>query len=140
MITNCVVTLYNNYKDAMEKVYFKKTIIRSANWQSTEVTTIASNVLVSADAINIFIPFNADFEGKTYLEPKAWAKLSEIDKDKYFTFSKTDRIVKGISSYEWSLTNPITNLDKLDNVATIMSITVNDNGSNRMKHYQLGAK
>lgn len=140
MLTNCDVTLYNNYKDSMEKVHFKKTVIKSANWQPNQTKTIVNNVLVSADSINIFIPFNADFEGKTYLEPKAWSKLSETDKDKYFTFAATDRIVKGISSYEWSLTNTITNLDKMDNVATIMSIVVNDNGSNRLRHFQLGAK
>lgn len=136
MITNCDVTLYNNYKDSMEKVHFKKTVIKSANWQPTQTKTIVNNVLVTADSINIFIPFTANFEGKTYLEPKAWAKLSEIDKDKYFTFSSTDRMVKGISTYEWSLTN----LDKMDNVATIMSIVVNDNGSNRMKHFMIGGK
>lgn len=144
MKTNCNVTLYNKHSIG-DKIYYKKTIIKGANWQSSKVqafsnTETGKGTLNSADVINIFIPFLANFEGKTYLEPKSWIKLSETDKDKYFTFSNTDFIVKGECAFDWSLTNPITNLTKLDNVATIISIIINDNGSMAMRHYQLGGK
>jgi len=144
MKTNCNVTLYNKYSVG-DKSCYKKTIIKGANWQGSKVQAISNTetgkgTINSADVINIWIPFTSNFEGKTYLEPKAWIRLSETDKDKYFTFSSTDLIVKGECTYDWSSTNPITNLTKLDNVATIMSIIINDNGSMAMRHYQLGCK
>jgi hypothetical protein len=150
MKTNCNVTLYNKYSIG-DKACYKKTIIKGANWQGSKVqafsnTETGKGTLNSADVINIFIPFTSKFEGntptetKTYIDPKSWAKLSETDKDKYFTFSNTDFIVKGECAFDWGLTNPITNLTKIDNVATIMSVVINDNGSMAMRHYQLGGK
>lgn len=141
MITNTDITLYNSYVDDIEKTKYKKTIIKGVNWQDSKVKTIANNTLVSADSIDIYIPFLADFQGKTYLDEKAWNKLSESEKNNHFTFKATDRIVKGECSFEFVGTNTVKNLDNsYDNVATIMSVIINDNGSPSMKHFQIGAK
>lgn len=141
MITNTDITLYNSYVDSMEITKYKKTIIKGVNWQGTVTKTIVNNILQSADSINVYIPFLADFSGKTYLEPKAWLKLSEVDKGKYFTFKATDRIVKGQCDFEFTGTATVKNLDSsYDNVISIMSIIKNDNGSPSMRHWNIGGK
>lgn len=148
MQTNCSITLYNKYIDkTTTKECYKKTIIEKANWQggsqsSMATTTTGKGVLNVVDSINIFIPFINNFSSKTYIEPKAWNKLLDIDRDNFFTFQQTDFIVKGVCSFEFvPVTNLIGNLTKdYDNVITIMSAIVNDNGSKYMKHYSVGGK
>jgi hypothetical protein len=140
-MTNTDITLYNSYVDDLERTKYKKTIIKGVNWQGTVTKTIVNNVLQSADSINVYIPFLADFSGKTYLEPKAWLKLSEADKDLYFTFKATDRIVKGQCDFEFTGTATVKNLDiSYDNVVTIMSVVKNDNGSPSIKHFMIGGR
>lgn len=141
MITNSDITLYNSYVDDMEVTRWKKTIIREVNWQGAVNKTIANNTLQSADSINVYIPFLSDFSGKEYRDYKSWLKLSEEDKDKYFTFKETDRIVKGICDFEFTGSNTVKMLDNnYDNVITIMSIIENDNGSPNMQHWGIGGK
>lgn len=141
MITNADITLYNSYVDDMERTKYKKTIIKGVNWQGTVTRTIVNNTLQSADSIDIYIPFLADFSEKIYIEPKAWSRLSETEKDKYFTFKATDKIVKGECDFEFIGSNTVKNLENsYDDVVTIMSVIKNDDGSPSMKHFQIGAK
>lgn len=140
MITNCSITLYNHYSDSLGKVWYKRTFIDKANWQEIQNKDLVNNMLQSADSINIFIPYLNKFENKTFLNYKAWLKLSEEDKNNYFTFAATDRIVKGECEFVFDATSKITTLDAMDNVGTIMSVINNDNGSMSMKHFQIGAK
>jgi hypothetical protein len=147
MKSNCSVTIYNQYTSGAGKKSYKKTIIKFANWQGKEIATASSaestkGMLNIASETNVFIPFINDFQGKTYVDPKSWdTRALDADRDKYFTFQQTDRIVKGVCSYEFdAVNNPITKLDTFDNVVTIMSAIVNDNGSLRMQHYQIGGK
>ncbi len=148
MQTNCSITLYNKYIDkTTTKECYKKTIIEKANWQggtqsSMATTTTGKGVLNVVDSINIFIPFVNNFSDKAYIEPKAWLKLADVDRDKYFTFQQTDFIVKGECTFEFvPTTSPITNLtSNYDNVITIMSAIKNDNGSKYMGHWQIGGK
>ena len=150
MLTETTITLYNKYKTATGDKY-KKTIIRKdsrntgATWQGQKIATVSNTesgkgMLNMADSINIRIPLNNNFEGKSYIDAKAWLKLLETDRDKYFTLQIGDKVVKGECSYEFSSTNLITNLDTFDNVITIMSTKVNNYGSKMMQHYAVGGK
>jgi hypothetical protein len=150
MQTETSITLYNKYKDkSTGKEMYTRTIIKKATWhggtEATVSTTETSKGTVNmAKAINIRIPiyFGNDFGGgKTYIDEKAWNKLSDDDKlNKYFTFQEGDRVVKGECTYEFSATNPITNLNIVDNVVSIMVYKVNDYGSKFLQHYYLGGK
>lgn len=138
MKTNCTATLYNHYINPdTERTTYKRTVIKNVNWQECQKTAVTEKGLLSANQINIFIPFNADFEGKEYIGPHEYGKLSEEDKNKYFTFDNDDYIVKG--EIDESLTVD-TLKKKCDNVATIISVLICDNCSNNMKHYEVGAK
>jgi hypothetical protein len=142
MITNCSITLYNKYTDKTTlKEAYKRTVIEKASWQGQQDKIVSSNVLQSADSVSIRIPFVNEFENKAYIEPKAWLKLVDSERDKYFTFQSTDRIVKGECDFIQSSTNPITNLTaNYDNVVSVMSIKVNDYGSKALNHYHLGGR
>jgi hypothetical protein len=149
MKTNCSITLYNKFTNkTTTKEEYKKTVIKRAMWQNKQLAAVSTTesgkgALNSADIFNIYIPLsNNDFGNKKYIEPNAWNKLSDADKDKYFTFQKLDFAVKGECSFEFNaITNPITNLSKnFDNVCSIMSTKVNDFGSSALSHYEIGGK
>ncbi|OOM17218.1 hypothetical protein CLSAB_19380 [Clostridium saccharobutylicum] len=146
MLTETTITLYNQYITKDGKKPYAKAVIERATWHGETVETISTTEtskgsLFVADTVNIRIPiYNNNFGGKSYIEPKAWIKLSDADRPKYFTIQLNDRVVKGICAYEYSELNPITNLDKLDNVATILSKKVNNFGSNFMQHYRIVGK
>ncbi len=138
MKTNTLATLYNHYTDKeTERVLYKRTVITSVNWQGEQKTAVTDKGLISANQIDILIPFNSDFEGKGYIGPKEYRRLADEDKDKYFTFDNDDFIVKG------EVNESITATDlkkKYDNVGTILSTLICDKGSIPLRHYQIGAK
>ncbi|WP_252237413.1 DUF6751 family protein [Clostridium sp. ZBS17] len=138
MKTNTIATLYNHYTDKeTERTVYKRTVITSVNWQEKLKTTVTDKGLISANIISVFIPFNSDFEGKEYIGPKAYKRLSEEEKDKYFTFDNDDFIVKG----EIDEFITIDTLKKsYDNVATIISTIICDKGSLAIRHYEVGAE
>ncbi len=137
MKTNTRATLYNHYTDKEGKTVYKRTVINSVNWQKQQKTNVADKGLLSADQINVFIPFNADFEGKEYIGPKEFRRLSEEEKDKYFTFDNDDYIVKGEIEEEVTVADI---KKKYDNVVTIISVLICDNGSPSIRHFEIGGK
>ncbi|NFS12785.1 hypothetical protein FDE77_16350 [Clostridium botulinum] len=138
MKTNTIATLYNHYIDKeTERTVYKRTVITKVNWQEEQKTAATDKGIVSANIIRVFIPFNSDFEEKDYIEPKAYKRLSEEDKNRYFTFDNDDFIVKG------EVNESITATDlkkKYDNVGTILSTLICDKGSIPLRHYEIGAK
>lgn len=138
MRTNSTATLYNHYTNPdTERTAYKRTVIKNVNWQEYQKTSVTEKGLLSANQINVFIPFNADFEGREYIGPKEFKRMSEEDKDKYFTFDNDDYIVKG--EIDENLTVD-TLKKKYDNVVTIISVLICDNGSPSIRHFEIGAK
>jgi hypothetical protein len=152
MLTETTITLYNKYIDKTTlKECYKKTIITKdslktgATWHGEKLATVSTTEAGKgsvniADIINIRIPIINNFSDKTYISPKDWLRLTDSDRDKYFTFQTGDRIVKGECAYEFSNTNLITKLDAYDNAVSIMSIKINDYGSKSLQHYMIGGK
>lgn len=155
MKTNCSITLYNKYTEkSTQKTLYKKTVIKKinaitgANWQGQPfVATVNSaesskGVVNIVSSINVFIPMINNLSGKSYIDPIAWRGLADIDRDKYFTFQEQDYIAKGECDFKDNANmNEIPSLSKTkDNVITIMSAIVNDNGSPRMRHFMIGGK
>lgn len=138
MRTNSTATLYNHYTDnETEKTVYKRTVITSVNWQKQQKTAVIDKGLVSADQIKVFIPFNADFEGKEYIGPKEYRRLSNEDKENYFTFDNNDYIVKGEVPEDVT----VESIKKsYDNVATIISVVICANGSPSIRHFEIGGK
>lgn len=134
MYTNTDITLFNAYIDSDDITHYNKTVIHNANWQSKKVSSVSDKGLNSANETNIFIPVLAICE-KQYIEPKKFNKLT--DKAGYFTFKAQDKVIKGIFEGEIKSEK---DFNKLDNVATILTVSDNRFGSLNMQHFQLVCK
>lgn len=145
MITNADITIYNSYYDKNEgKNKYQRTYLRGVNFQtSNSIKNDRVRGLISDDTVSIYIPFTVDSEDKKYIKPKAFNRLSEYERENYFTFNTTDKIVRDIIDFEITGENGenIAYLDNYyDDVYTITNVTTNDNGSLDMQHWRVGAK
>lgn len=132
MITNTDITVFNSYIDEDDNTLYSPTVIHDVNWQSEEKVTVSDKGLVSADEIKIYIPVTS-LNGIEYVPRKAYNSLK--DKTGYFTLKEGDKIVKG--EYTGTI-NTIKDFNKLDNVATIISVADNRYGSISMQHFEVG--
>lgn len=137
MLTNTDVTIFNTYTGDDEVTKYIKTLIPSVNWQEVEKATVTDKKLSTAKEINIFIPVTSIPNGKTYIGPKAYANLSLDEVENYFTFSAQDKVYKG--NYEGNI-NSSKDFNKLDDIATIMTVEDNRIGSLSMRHFMLGCE
>ena len=132
MITNTDITVFNSYIDEDDNTLYSPTVIHDVNWQSEEKVTVSDKGLISADEIKIYIPVTS-LNGIEYVPRKAYNSLK--DKTGYFTLKEEDKIVKGEYMGEIS---SIKDFNKLDNVATIISVADNRYGSISMQHFEVG--
>lgn len=143
MLTNTSITLYNKYLNRDTGLHeWHRTYISVANWQGEIGVSVGDKGLNSADSVNIYIPMDADFEGKTYVGPKAYANLSPNALAQHFTFAPNDKIVKGTIAFEITGTRPntIAGLESgFDDVLNITSVAIWDQGGYPMRHYKIGA-
>lgn len=135
MITNADITIYNKYIDNNTRtVKYKKTYLYGVNWQEKQAINIgdkSTNKAYSIDIVTVYIPFTVS-SLKVYIEPTKYYKLSEEEKNNYFTINNEDIIARGI------IDKDIMKISDLDNGVLIDSIITNDNGSYFMKHWQVG--
>ena len=134
MITNTDITVFNSYIDEDDNTLYSPTVIHDVNWQSEEKVTVSDKGLVSADEIKIYIPVTS-LNGIEYVPRKAYNSLK--DKTGYFTLKEGDKIVKGEDT---GTINTIKDFNKLDNVATIISVKDNRYGSLSMQHFEVGGE
>lgn len=135
MITNADITIYNKYIDNNTRtVKYKKTYLYGVNWQEKQTINIgdkSTNKAYSIDIVTVYIPFTVS-SLKAYIEPTKYYKLSEEEKNNYFTINNEDIIARGI------IDKDIMKISDLDNGVLIDSVITNDNGSYFMKHWQVG--
>lgn len=115
------ITIYNKYYDPYNDIYkYQRTVIKGVNWQSKRTGTVSDKGLLLADSTLIFID-----KLDNYISPKRFAKLESIEREKYFTLTIGDKIVKGEVDFEiigiknYSI-NDLNN--EFDDVITIKSI------------------
>lgn len=121
LFKNADITLYNKYYDLASDTYkYQRTIIKGVNWQGKRNGTVSDKGLLLADSTLIFID-----KVDTYISPKKFAKLSDEDREKYFTFAPGDKIVKGEVEFEITGVKPhrLADLEnEFDNVIDIKSV------------------
>ena len=136
MITNATATLYNHYTDpTTERTVYKRTFLGKVSWNVLQKTGFENKTLISDDMASIYIPFNS-ITDKTYIDPKAFRKLSDEDKEHYFTLDNDDYIVKGEIDSSLSFDS----VKKTNETYNIISVRISDFGSKRMHHYEVSAK
>lgn len=139
MLSNNDITLYNSYYDKVtDTTKYKRTYLYGVDWQGKQSVTVSEKGLLSADSIQIFIPYDVNYS-KQYIGPKAFERLSEHEKDNYFTFKSGDKIVKGIIDFELTGIKP-NNADYLeknyDDVINIISVV----DCELTRHWEIGGK
>lgn len=139
MRTNADMTIYNSYYDAENDcTRYKRTYLYGVNWQSTQVVSVDGKGLNSVDTLVILVPFSIKTEPKrTYIPPRAYDRLTDAERDNYFTFKADDKVVKGIIDKEITL---IKELEQYDDMFTIDSVIPCDEGSCSVRHWEVGGK
>lgn len=149
MKTNAEATLYNKYINPTTRAdEFQRTVLPAVYWENRRaVNKIASGGDIKADKALIMIPQS---EGDDYLDPVAWQALA--DKTGKWTLQPGDMIVRGkvtdeitdevIDELTEEVTPAFTVSDlkrKYDDVLNITSVDWMNAGSDRMKHWEVGA-
>lgn len=121
LFKNSDITVYNKYYDPYNDMYkYQRTVVKGVNWQSKRTGTVSDKGLLLADSTLIFID-----KLDNYISPKRFAKLESIEREKYFTLTIGDKIVKGEVDFEiigiknYSI-NDLNN--EFDDVITIKSV------------------
>ena len=119
---NADITIYNKYYDANSDANrYQRTIIKGVNWQSKRNATVNDKGVNVAYTTLIFLDSLPN-----YVDSRTFAKLDDIDRPNYFTFTELDKIVKGTIDYEVTGIKPntIANLENEYETVTVMASQV----------------
>lgn len=131
-----VATLLNSQMDA-ETGYdvYNATVIKGVSWHNTVAATVSTSGLLAANQYIVRIPADADFGGKSYVDPIAY---KTADPSACFTLQRGDLLVKGIIGE--------TNNIKLSSIQercaegfTVLSVTDNRSAPNA-QHWKVVGK
>lgn len=132
-LCNETITVFNaKYDSVTGKDVYNPTVITGVSWYCEIAANVDAKGLKAADKVTIRVPVDADFGGKTYLEPKAYALSGSADKN--FTFQNGDIIVKGAVSGSGLRPHDLTSA--YDYVITILGVTDNRRAPNA-KHWKV---
>ena len=106
LFKNTDITIYNKYYDTENDIdRYQRTVVEGVNWQGKRNAIVTDKGLNRDDSILIFIDVNS-VEGKQYISPKRFNKLSHEERVNYFTFGLNDYIAKGNIDFEISGISP----------------------------------
>ena len=130
------MTVYNKaYDDAAGYDVYYRTYLRGIHWEESQGANIIKSGMAQSDKLFVMIPFSVDCESKQYMTAKAYGRAS--DKRLFWTLKPGDIIAEGI------VTDELTNLKDFGKVHDYFTITTVDFygfGSEKMKHWEVGAK
>ena len=126
---NDTITVFNRRldPDTGYEIY-TPTVIRGVSWYSHVDSAVTSDGLKAANKITIRIPIDADFDGKSYVEPVNYTGGAGE-----FTLRSGDYIIKG------SEAEPLTPAQaraRYGEIATILGVTDNRRAP-RAKHWRV---
>lgn len=130
------LTLYNaRYDKNKDCTAYVRTIVTGVSWYSVVKSTATDKGLKSANQYVIRIPADANFDGKTWADPKSY--MSAEDVSGLFTLNEGDILIKGVVAYE----NPtFAQLHKNNaDCFTILSVTDNRRAPNAPHWKVVGA-
>ena len=110
------ITIYNRVKGRNGYTYYR-TVLKGVEVQQKRSATV-SNTLNIAYSTSIFIDKPVS-NAKSYISEKEFIKLSEEDRQKYFTFGSGDKIIADIVEKEVNADFSITQLESNYEVLTI---------------------
>lgn len=125
-LCNEVVTVFNKKVDPDKgwDVYVP-TVINGASWYCEIASTVDGNGLHAANRFIIRIPLDADFGGKTYIDPIAYENESMVAG--VFTLAQGDIIIKAAVDEELT---PAQLKEQYYDYCTILGVTDNRRAPN----------
>lgn len=138
---NQTITLYNCFRapdnPSSKKDIWQKTVLHNCFYKNIMGRTeYASSNLKMQNVYTVRIP-----ESEEYKPYNEWIKLSDEERQKYFTCSLKDIVVKGECAEDITGTSPSTAAEMLSRYKpeSFVVTAFSDNTSHRMgKHYRLG--
>jgi hypothetical protein len=119
MITNADMTLYQRHGDKDGETYVRS-FIPGVNWQEKKHAAMVANGLVTEDTSNVFVPFSSS--GSVIPRNGDYAVRGQVSEEITEIFR-----IKSL-------------LQKYPDAGKVISVTKNDNGSRRNRHYELEVK
>lgn len=139
--------------------HYRKTVIHGVSWYGDLKANVDSSGLKTANMYIVRIPADADFGGKTFLEPGSgiWESyyvfdsdnslfddeaVFAVDADQYFTLAVGDLIVRGeVTEDDEELTRKVIHdrYERFTEVLTILSVTNNRRTQNAPHWKVVGA-
>lgn len=93
-LRNDTITVFNaRYDAANDRDVYYATVISGVSWYDEIASTVDSSGLKAADRYTIRIPVDADFSGKSYVDPISYTREGS-DPSLVFTLKSGDIIVK----------------------------------------------
>lgn len=136
MQNNETVTIYNQRTNRKTRLpEWIPSVIDGCSWYTNQKIALDSNGITSADvyAIRIF-PVFVSAEGRSYIPPKQYAKLSEEESGQYWTVQNDDRIVRGYADLEIQKASELE--AHYEEVAVVTSYS--DNRGGLLPHIRVG--
>ena len=125
------ITVFNaRYDKDNDRDVYHATVITGVSWYDEIASNVDSSGLKAADKYTIRIPVDADFSGKTYVDPVTYAGVSG-DPATMFTLKSGDIIVKGSVTVNAGVDPRPSELQKAyAEVATVLGVTDNRRAPN----------
>ena len=86
------ITVFNKRVDDGSYVYYP-TVIANVSWYGKVLTSVGDKGLIAENMYTIRVPIEADFGGKSYVNPVEYAGADSADG--IFTFDIGDVVIKG---------------------------------------------
>lgn len=132
-LCNDTITIINAQIDAKTGYdVYHATVITGASWFCEIASSVDSSGLKAADKFTIRIPVNADFSGKSYVDPVDYVMA---DPASVFTLRNGDTIVRGRVADTDDLKPAALHMAHAE-VATILGVTDNRRAPNA-KHWKV---
>ena len=128
-LCNDTITVFNaRYDSENDRDVYHATVIVGVSWYDEIASTVDSSGLKAADKYTIRIPQDADFGGKTYVDPITYAQAGS-DPVQVFTLKSGDIIVKGAVTAGANV-RPADLQKQYAEAATVLAVTDNRRAPN----------
>ena len=126
-LCNETITVVNSrHNPETDRDEYTGTVIKGVSWHCEIASTVDGSGLKSANKFSIRIPTDADFNGRTYVDPITYS--TGDNSDMIFTLKNGDLIVRG--AVTTAITKPAELKQNYPEIVTILGVTDNRRAPN----------
>ena len=136
-LCNETITVINQrYNQSEALTEYRKTVIHGTSWYGSLKSNVDASGLKAANQYIVRVPVGADCSSRNYVDPIAYAKLTDEEASGYFTFKNGDIVVRGEVTQEDSKITPKLIHDNYAEVMTILAVT-DDRRTRNAPHWKV---